>query len=102
MGQVAVLEFIQRHDKGENPTKGELIHFSEKNRLGFMDRNVGGKGKYRLLDTHILEPLQQEGYVDIVKEGRTKRVEITDAGRQAIQAFRFLIDLDDFDWETQS
>ena len=67
-----------------------------------MDRNVGGKGKYRLLDTHLLEPLQQEGYVDIVKEGRTKRVEITDAGRQAIQAFRFLIDLDDFVWETQS
>jgi hypothetical protein len=103
VGQVAVLEFIQRHDeKGENPTKGELIHFSEKNGLGFMDRNVKGKGKYRLLDTHILEPLEQDGYVNIVKEGRTKLVEITEAGRNAIQAFRFLINLDDFDWEMQS
>ncbi|NLV04097.1 hypothetical protein G3A49_15850 [Haloferax volcanii] len=101
--QTIVLEFVNRaNEKGKSPTKGELIHFSESNQLGYMDRNVGGKGKYRLLDTHIIDPLLQKGYLKTVKEGRTIRVEITEEGKRANQAFRYLIDRSKYNWDPQS
>ncbi|ELZ28958.1 hypothetical protein C474_13689 [Halogeometricum pallidum JCM 14848] len=100
--QTAVLEFVNlKENQDASPTKGELIHFSESNGLGYMDRNVGGKGKYRLLDTHIIDPLIQKGYIETVKEGRTIRVKITEEGRRANQAFRHLIDRSKYTWNLQ-
>lgn len=97
--QVDVMQFIDRATEREGPpTKGDIIHFSEHLNQDYISRNVAGKGKYRLLDTHIVEPLRQRGYIDEVKEGRSKILTLTEDGRNALEAFRWLVDKE-IDWE---
>lgn len=94
--EVQTLEYLlEKDEQGEKVTKGDLIHFSEKYGLPFItESDVQEKGKYRLLDTHIIEPLQEKGYIMITKSGRHKLVEITEEGENAIRAFRYLVDSD--------
>ena len=97
--QVSVLEFIDTWIQYEGPpTKGEVIHFSEKENLAYIRQNVESKGKYRLLDTNIVEPLKERGWVQEAKQGRNKVLSLTDDGIAALQAFRWMID-EDIDWE---
>jgi predicted transcriptional regulator len=58
---------------------------------------VAGKGKYRLLDTHIVEPLKQRGWIVESKSGRNKILELADDGASALQAFRWMTE--EIDWE---
>lgn len=96
--QVDVMQFIDTVSERQGPpTKGEIIHFSEQLNLDYISRNVAGKGKYRLLDTHIIEPLQQRGYISESQEGRNKIITLTEQGRGALEAFRWLIDKE-IDW----
>lgn len=96
--QVDVLEFIDRFSREQGPpTKGEIIHFSEKFNLDYVSRNVAGKGKYRLLDTHIVEPLKERGYIEESKRGRNKILSLTDDGRAALEAFQWLVH-EEIDW----
>lgn len=100
--QIATMEYIKRIEAtaGVSPSKGELIQFAEANELGYMDRNVAGKGKYRLLDTHIIDPLLNEGYIDTVKEGRKSLITLTESGRNAVQAYQYLIPgIRSIDWD---
>lgn len=91
--QVDVLQFIDRYSEEEGPpTKGQVINFSEHLNLDYVSRNVAGKGKYRLLDTHIVEPLKERGYVVESKQGRNKVLALTEDGKAALEAFRWLID----------
>lgn len=97
--QVDVMQFIERVTEREGPpTKGDVIHFSEHLNLDYISRNVAGKGKYRLLDAHIVEPLKQRGYIAESKQGRNKILTLTEDGRAALEAFRWLIDRD-IDWD---
>lgn len=90
--QVAILEFIETWTSHEGPpTKGETINFSEQRNLDYIARNVAGKGKYRLLDTHIVEPLKQRGWIEESKQGRNKVLSITSDGESALQAFRWMV-----------
>ena len=96
--QVDVLEFIDRYSQHQGPpTKGDVIHFSEQINLDYVSQNVAGKGKYRLLDTHIVEPLKERGYIEESKQGRNKILSLTDDGRGALEAFRWLVDKE-IDW----
>lgn len=97
--QVDVMKFIQLCTEHEGPpTKGEVIHFSEKAGLSFIRRNVAGKGKYRLLDRQIVEPLWDRGYIDESEQGRSKLLHLTPKGEAALEAFQWLVD-EDIDWE---
>ncbi|SFL50700.1 hypothetical protein SAMN04487950_4050 [Halogranum rubrum] len=96
--QVTVMEYIHRYLNQETveepPTKGDIIHFSERAGLPYIRRNVAGKGKYRLLDTDILEPLMERGWVDVTKQGRNKVISISRDGEAALNAFRWMVDVD--------
>lgn len=100
--QIATMEYIRRmEDKADHtPTKGELIQFADANNFSYMNRNVAGKGKYRLLDKHIIKPLDDEGYIETMKEGRSTLITLTDTGRNAVQAYQYLIpDMEDLKWD---
>jgi len=96
--QVNIMAFIETWEQHEGPpTKGEIIHFSEQENLSYVRQNVAGKGKYRLLDTHIVEPLKERGWIYESKSGRNKILELTENGAAALQAFRWMTDK--VDWE---
>jgi len=99
--QIATMEYIKRMAAVEHdPSKGELIQFAEANELRYVDQNVAGKGKYRLLDSHVIDPLESEGYIEVIKEGRKSLVTLTESGRNAIQAYRYLIpNLNSLNWD---
>jgi hypothetical protein len=88
--QVAVLEYLD--EQGE-VTKKQLIEFGEEQGLPFLaDRSTSGnQAKYRLLETHIIDPLEEDGYVQIRQVGRQKRVSLTSAGKNARRAFEYLL-----------
>lgn len=97
--QVDVLAFIDKYTAEQGPpTKGDVIHFSEQMNLDYVSRNVAGKGKYRLLDTHIVEPLKERGYITEAKQGRNKVLQLTDEGQAALEAFRWLVD-EEINWD---
>lgn len=97
--QVIVMEYIHRcNEEGESPTKGDLIFFCDQNGLPSLRKNIEGKGKYRILDTQILDPLVSQGWVEITKSGRTKVAKVTDSGYGALRAFRHLIEMDGIEW----
>jgi len=91
--QIRMMEFINsRLEEDEAPTKGDLIERAEKQQLPFLfHHEVEDKGKYRLLDRAIIEPLQQAGYIYLKKSGRNKRVYLSDDGYDALRAFKSLV-----------
>lgn len=96
--QVNVLEFIDTWSEYEGPpTKGEVIYVSEQESLSYIRQDVAGKGKYRLLDTHIVKPLKERGWITETKQGRNKVLSLTPDGEAALQAFRWMVE--DIEWE---
>lgn len=90
--QIITLTVLHELDKkGSHPTKGDLIHIAMQNHLEFTQRDIDEKGLYRLLGTQILEPLSDYGYVESYKDGRSKRVKLTEQGEGAYEAFKSLI-----------
>jgi len=87
---IAALHDIAKRDEAP-PTKGQLIHIAEHNSLRFTRRDVDEKGLYRLLDSEVLEPLLDRGYIEVYKDGRNKRVTLTEPGKEAFRAFRTII-----------
>lgn len=89
--QVAVLAHLEQTD---GATKRALIDFGERTQLPFLadHETANRKSQYRLLDSHVLTPLEETGYVQITERGRSKRVELTAAGRNTLRAFRYLIE----------
>lgn len=89
--QVTVMEFIQRwSDTHGPPTKGEIIYFANHANLSFIKGDVEEKGRYRLLDTNILDPLKEREWVEITKQGRNKVVSLSENGEAALSAFRWM------------
>ncbi|WP_049923209.1 HFX_2341 family transcriptional regulator domain-containing protein [Halopiger djelfimassiliensis] len=101
--QVAIMEFLSdptawdgfHDDRTAPPKKKDLIEYARDRNLSFMaDRRTpderGGedKGAFRVLDTHVLEPLSEDGYVTIESVGRRRVVELTEQGENAYRAFR--------------
>ncbi len=91
--QVNVMNFIEiMSERRGPPTKGEIIQFSDYYSLDYISRDVDEKGKYRILDTYIIEPLEADDYIEIYQEGRNKVVSLTEQGQGALEAFQWLID----------
>jgi hypothetical protein len=87
--KIAVLNYI---DSQEYATKEDLIEFSEAQSLEYISESEAKskKAKYRLLETNIISPLSEDGYIQIRQVGRTKRVSLTPAGENALRAFGYL------------
>ncbi|WP_247728408.1 DUF6293 family protein [Halovivax limisalsi] len=98
--QIAIMDFLadpSAHDdrfETTHPKKKDLIEYARSAELGFIaDRNPASeKGAFRLLDTHIVEPLEADGYVTVERVGRRRLVHLTDRGRNALRAFRHKLD----------
>lgn len=88
---IRVLSYLSEE---KSVTKKELIEYGDSESLPFLDgyNSDNDKGKYRRLDTHILESLVDNGYVTIEEVGRNKRIQITEEGENTLRAFRYLVD----------
>jgi len=91
---IQILDHLLENER-ETLTKSDLIDFADAHNLQFVNRDVGRKAKYRLLDSHVLEPMLNEGYVTISEEGRNRVVEITEKGKDLVSAFRYMLDMPD-------
>ena len=75
---------------GENgATKKKLIEFAQAEALPFIaDTEANSdEGLYRLLESHIIDPLTDGGYVRVEKAGRKKEVYLEQRGVDALAAF---------------
>jgi len=68
--------------------KKELITFAEDRELSFIANTEAesDEGRYRLLETHVIDPLTDGGYVTVEKAGRKKVVHIEQRGVDALAA----------------
>ncbi|MFB6074447.1 MAG: DUF6293 family protein [Haloarculaceae archaeon] len=88
--QVAAMDYLAT----EGPTsKRDLIAHGEEAGLPFVaDYDADSrKGKYRRLDSHVIDPLAEREYVALDPVGRTTRVSLTDRGADTLRAFRYLL-----------
>lgn len=88
--QVAVLGYLEENRK---VNKKELIRFGEAESLPFIENSRAStdKSKFRVLDSKILDPLLDDGYVEIEPVGRQKRIHLTEAGQNVLHGFRHLL-----------
>jgi predicted transcriptional regulator len=92
--QIQVMKFIYNEGMGESTVrKKDIIEFADKEELEFTSgsENVSEKALYPRLDSRIIEPLSQKGFVETEKRGNTKRVSLTEDGEKAIRAFRHVV-----------
>ncbi|WP_440765999.1 HFX_2341 family transcriptional regulator domain-containing protein [Natronorubrum sp. DTA7] len=101
--QVAIMGFLADPDAWDGyheartspPKKKDLIGYARDRNLSFMadrrppaERGGEDKGAFRVLDTHVLDPLEADGYVTIESVGRRRVVELTEQGTNAYRAFK--------------
>ena len=89
--QVAIMAYLADREGGTaRPKKRDLIDYAEAEELSFVaDRDpANDKAKFRLLDTHVVSPLESDGYIEVEKVGRRHVVELTEQGHNAYRAFR--------------
>lgn len=84
--QLQVMGFLLGKD---GVTKKELIRFAEEEELPFIANTEAktDEGRYRLLESHIIDPLTDGGYVRVEKAGRKKNVFLEQRGIDALAAF---------------
>ena len=97
---VAFLDFVAERTGEEDATgrylgasKKELVAFAREEGFRFVAESSAEteKGLYRLLDRHVVDPLRERGYVETEKVGRRKYLTLTDAGENALRAYRHLV-----------
>lgn len=101
--QVATMAFLSDpeswdgyHDaRTSPPKKKDIIEYARDEGLSFMadrqspeERGGEDKGAFRVLDTHVLTPLEADGYVTVESVGRRRVVELTEQGENAYRAFK--------------
>jgi len=74
-------------------TKQECIEFAVAAGIDPLADHEGDdiRGLYRLLDSHFLDSLQEDGYIETYKKGRNKYVEATEEGKNTLEAFAYMI-----------
>lgn len=95
--EIAVLNFLMNKDG--SATKKQIIAYADQNGLEFMTATDPStrQGKYRLLESHVLEPLRKRECIDVVEEGRHKKVRITKRGKNTLRAFDYQLRQQGFD-----
>lgn len=92
--QVAVLGRLrERADEHRTTDKWNLIEWARERDLAFL-REAGESrtAKYRALETHVLAPLLDRGYVELEDVGRSDTVRLTETGRRVFFAFQHKLD----------
>jgi len=88
--QVAVLGRL--HERGDDhltTDKWNLIEWARERDLSFLRESGASRtAKYRALETHVLSPLRDRGYVELEDVGRSDTVRLTETGRRVFFAFQ--------------
>jgi len=84
--QLQILGFLHGKD---GVRKKELIRYAENQALPFIanTESKSDEGRYRLLESHIINPLTESEYISVEKVGREKQVFLEDRGVDALAAF---------------
>ncbi len=88
--QVAILgRLYDRADDSRTTDKWNLIEWARERDLAFL-REAGDSrtAKYRALETRVLDPLRERGYVELEPVGRSDTVHLTGIGRRVFFAFQ--------------
>lgn len=93
------VQMLQRINEEQTASKQDLIQYAEDVELPFLAdyESDDPKGKYRKLDSNILEPLVEDGYVTISERGRKKIVHLTSEGENTLDAFRYMLETNPVD-----
>ncbi|WP_266080062.1 HFX_2341 family transcriptional regulator domain-containing protein [Haladaptatus caseinilyticus] len=89
--QVAVMDYVDEADtEVYTPKKKDIIDYAEAAHLSFISDSdpANDKAKFALLNANIVDPLVEDGYVNVKKVGRQKQVTLTETGRDVLRAFR--------------
>lgn len=96
---VAVLAFIDRNTTEEGGryrgvAKKDLVGFVRDREFPFVAASdaTTEKGYYRLLDSHVVGPFTERGYVETDRVGRQVFVTLSPEGENALRAFRYLLE----------
>ncbi|MFC7165512.1 DUF6293 family protein [Halospeciosus flavus] len=75
-------------------SKGDLVDFVQAEGFDFVATSnaTTRKGYYRLLDSHVVGPLRERGWVDVERVGREKYLTLTPEGERTLRAFRYLLE----------
>ena len=91
---IAVLEYIRDN---EPVTKQDLIDYGKQEEIPFIARydtddvRNPDRGYYRRLNTQIITPLRERGFINVEKHSKYQYVSITESGENQLQAFRYLL-----------
>jgi hypothetical protein len=89
--QVATMQFLEEtNSEHRTAKKKHLIDHAEREGLSFIAENdpANDKAKFALLNANVIDPLVDDGYIEVEQVGRRKRVTLTETGRDALRAFR--------------
>ena len=88
--QVAVLgRLYERSDADRTTDKWNLIEWAHDHELAFLKEAGDSRtAKYRALETRVLDPLRDRGYVELEPVGRSDTVHLTGIGRRVFFAFQ--------------
>jgi hypothetical protein len=89
--QVAILAHLEEtNTQSYTAKKKDLIEFAEDEELSFMTEAnpANDKAKFALLNANVIDPLQEDGYIDVNPVGRQKQIELTGTGKNVLHAFR--------------
>jgi hypothetical protein len=93
--QVRVMSYIYNDSEMGDSTvrKKDIIEFADEEKLDFMSGSdsVSKKALYPRLDSRVIGPLSNKGFIQTEKRGNTKRVSLTEEGEKAIRAFRHVV-----------
>ncbi|MFB6189563.1 MAG: DUF6293 family protein [Halapricum sp.] len=89
--QVAVLDFLaETNTESYTAKKKDLIEFAEDAELEFMTEAspANDKAKFALLNANVVDPLAEDGYIEVMPVGRQKQLALTETGENVLHAFR--------------
>lgn len=97
--QIAAMDFLAQEDAGDatgryrGASKKDLVRFVRDQGFPFVAESEATteKGYYRLLETHVVGPLTERGYVAVEQVGRRKYVSLTPEGEDTLRAFRHVL-----------
>jgi CRISPR locus-related DNA-binding protein len=95
--QIRVMEHVYDEDGKSEARKKDIIDFADREGLDFASGSaeVSEKALYPRLNSHIVNPLVEKGFVETEERGNTTRVRLTDEGEKAVRAFRHTVQRND-------
>lgn len=90
---IAILDHVAAN---ESVTKQDLIRLGKEENLPFYARydtdNVNDpmRGYYRRLDSQIIDPLLEQGHIEVEEHSKYRYVSVTRSGENTLEAFEYL------------